>query len=146
MPMKKPLESAKDVASATGDVIAKTAGFFTSTFIGIGRGIFQPLTNSAPTVPRAEPGAAPGIEQYLQAEDSSVAVSISIIDYGEGYTEQTDFDNIEDALSHPKPENPHVRWININGLKPSTVDRVCKQYGFHPLSGNALKMNRSVSF
>jgi magnesium transporter len=134
MPMKKPLESAKDVASATGDVIAKTAGFFTSTFIGIGRGIFQPLTNSAPTVPRAEPGAAPGIEQYLQAEDSSVAVSISIIDYGEGYTEQTDFDNIEDALSHPKPENPHVRWININGLKPSTVDRVCKQYGFHTLS------------
>lgn len=134
MPLKKPLDSAKDVATATGDVIAKTAGFFATTFIGIGRGIFQPLTGSAPAVPRAEPGAAPGIEQYLHTEDSSVPVSISIIDYGEGYTKQHEFENIEDALNHPKPDCPHVRWININGLKPSTVDIVCKQFGFHTLS------------
>ena len=132
--MKKPLESARDVASATGDVIAKTAGFFTSTFIGIGRGIFQPLSNTPSSVPRAEPGAAPGIEQYLHAEDSSAFVSVAIIDYGEGYTLRKDFDNIADAIAHPKPENPHVRWININGLKPSVVDTVCKQFGFHTLS------------
>jgi magnesium transporter len=134
MPIRKPLESAKDVANATGDVIAKTAGFFTSTFVGIGRGIFQPLSGPPAAAPRAEPGAAPGIEQYLKAEDSSVAVSISIIDYGEGYTNQQGFGTIEDALNHPKPEKPHVRWININGLKPSTVDSVCKQFGFHTLS------------
>ncbi len=132
--MKKTLESAKEVATATGDAIAKTAGFFTSTFIGIGRGIFQPLTCAPAALPRAEPGAAPGIEQYLQAEDSSTSVSISIIDYGEGYTAHQDFENIEDALRHPKPEKPHVRWININGLRPSTVNTVCKQFGFHTLS------------
>ncbi|NCQ36373.1 hypothetical protein GW813_15125, partial [bacterium] len=55
--MKKTLESAKEVATATGDAIAKTAGFFTSTFIGIGRGIFQPLTCAPAALPRAEPGA-----------------------------------------------------------------------------------------
>lgn len=134
MPIRKPLESARDVASATGDVLAKTAGFFTSTVVGIGRGLFQPFTTSPPVAPRVEPGAAPGIEQYLQAEDSSATVSISIIDYGEGYTQQHEFENVEDALNHPKPDNPHVRWININGLKPSTVDMVCKQFGFHTLS------------
>ncbi|PXA03360.1 magnesium and cobalt transport protein CorA [Coraliomargarita sinensis] len=134
MPVRKSFESAKEVASATSDVIAKTAGFFASTFVGIGRGIFQPLTNSTAVAPRAEPGAAPGIEQYLQAEDSSFTVSVSIIDYGEGYTEHHEFENIDDALHHPKPEKPHVRWININGLKPSAVDTVCKQYGFHTLS------------
>ncbi|MFU8847490.1 MAG: magnesium/cobalt transporter CorA [Opitutales bacterium] len=134
MPLNKPLESARDVANATGDVIAKTAGFFATTFVGIGRGIFQPFTSAPTAPPRAEPGAAPGIEQYIHAEDQSATVSISIIDYGEGYTEQQEFDNIEEALQHPKPENPHVRWININGLKPSAVDLVCKQFGFHTLS------------
>lgn len=134
MPLNNPLESAKDVANATGDVIAKTAGFFATTFVGIGRGIFQPFTSAPTAAARAEPGAAPGIEQYLHKEDSSVMVSISIIDYGQGYTEKQDFISIEAALSHPKPDQPHVRWININGLKPSTVDLVCKQFGFHTLS------------
>lgn len=132
--MKKNLESAKDVANATGDAIAKTAGFFTSTFVGIGRGIFHPLSSSPPAVPRSEPGASPVIEQYIKAEDSSFTISITIIDYGEGYTERTDFDTIEAALNHPKPEKPHVRWINITGLKPSSVDSVCKHFGFHTLS------------
>lgn len=132
--MKQPLESAKEVASATGDVIFKTAGFFASTVMGFGRGIFQPFTGSPPAVARAEPGTAPGIEQYIHTEDTTVAVSISIIDYGEGYTKQQNFENVEDALSHPKPDNPHVRWININGLKPSVIDTVCKNFGFHTLS------------
>ena len=132
--MKQPFESAKEAASATGDAIAKTAGFFTSTFVGLGRGIFQPFSNTTAAVKPAEPGAAPGIEQYLKTEDPDVTVSISIVDYGTGYTEKSDFDNIEDALNHPKPEKPHVRWINIDGLKPSTVDAVCKRFGFHTLS------------
>jgi len=132
--VKQPLESAKEVASATGDVIAKTAGFFTSTFIDIGKGLFQPLTGSLPAPPRVEPGSAPGIEHYLASEDRSTTVQISIIDYGEGYTAQHDFDDIASALAQPKPENPHVRWININGLKPSVVDTTCKHFGFHTLS------------
>jgi len=132
--MKQPLESAKDVANATGDAIAKTASFFASTARGIGRGMFQPFSEEAPVIARAEPGAAPGIEQYLNAEDESLSVSVSIIDYGEGFTEQAEFGNVEAALAYEKPENPHVRWININGLKPSAVDAVCKQFGFHTLS------------
>ncbi|MFP4156445.1 MAG: magnesium/cobalt transporter CorA [Opitutales bacterium] len=132
--MKQPLESAREVASATGDAIAKTAGFFTSTVVGIGKGLFQPLTETlnSPEIP--EPGAAPGIEAYLQREDESVTVRITVIDYGEGYTEHHEFEQIQDALAHPKPEHPHVRWINIDGLKPSVVDAVSKQFGFHTLT------------
>lgn len=132
--MKQPLESAKDVANATGDVIARTAGFFTSTVVGIGKGIFQPLTNTVATFKQAEPGAAPGIEQYLHAEDATQTIKVTVIDYGEGYTESAEFDSIQEALELPRPENPHVRWINIDGLKASTIDAVSKYYGFHTLT------------
>lgn len=132
--MKESFNSAKEVASATGDAIVKTASFFATTVRGIGRGIFQPFTEEPTVIPRAEPGTAPGIEQYLQAEDDNLSISISVIDYGEGYADETRFDTAEAVLAYPKPEELHVRWININGLKPSAVNAVCKQFGFHTLS------------
>ncbi|MGB0743985.1 MAG: magnesium/cobalt transporter CorA [Opitutales bacterium] len=132
--MKQPLESAKEVATATGDAIFKTAGFFTSTVIGIGKGLFQPFTDTTATFKRVEPGAAPGIEQYLKNEDSEQAIRITVIDYGEGYTEDHSYDSISEALALPRPGNPNVRWINIDGLKPSSIDAVSKHFGFHTLT------------
>ena len=104
--MKQPFESAKEAASATGDAIAKTAGFFTSTVVNIGKGLFQPLTDMARPSDIPEPGAAPGIEQYLQHEDETITVAITVTDYGEGYSAHRKFEQIEDALAHPKPEHP----------------------------------------
>ncbi len=132
--MKAPLESARDVANATGDAITKTADFVTSAAVNISRGLFEPLSHLTRSHKISEPGTAPGIEQYLHHEDPTLPVGITVTDYGEDYTEHQSFDQIEDALRHPKPERPHVRWININGLKPSAVNAVSKHFGFHTLA------------
>lgn len=132
--VKQPIESAKNVAHATSDAITKTAGLIRSSILGLGKGVFSPISRRTSSAPRHEPGAAPGIEQYLQKEDSTIRVRITVIDYGpHGHATHT-FDDISEALALAKPENPHVRWINIDGLRPSVVDTVCKHFGVHTLS------------
>ena len=132
--VKQPIESARGVAHATSDAIAKTASFITSSILELGRGVFSPITHSHTSSPRSEPGTAPGIEQYIHEEDASQAVDITVIDYGaDGHT-TTLFDDIDAALAHPKQKNPHVRWINIDGLRPSVVGAVCQHYDVHTLS------------
>jgi len=132
--MKQPLDSAREVATAASDAVFKTAGLLTSTIKGIGRGVFRPIVDTISTTKVPEPGAAPGIEQYLKHEDAQATVRITVTDYGEGYLDQTEFDNSADALAHPKRDNHLVRWINVDGLKPSTVDAVCKAFGIHTLA------------
>ncbi|MGZ0654820.1 magnesium/cobalt transporter CorA [Coraliomargarita sp. W4R53] len=132
--MKQPIESAKEVAHATSDAIAKTASFITSSILELGKGVFSPIYRSNSSAPRAEPGGAPGIEQYLHKEDPSLSVDITVIDYGADWHATTVFEDIQAALAHPEPENPHVRWININGLRPSVVNAVCQHYDVHTLS------------
>jgi magnesium transporter len=133
--VKQPIESAKGVAYATGDAIAKTASLITSSIMELGKGVFSPINRaSLKTAHGDQPGAAPGIEQYLKQEDSSISILVTVIDYGEfGVTTQS-FDDISQALEHPKPERSHVRWINIDGLRPSAIDTICKFYDFHTLS------------
>jgi len=132
--VKQPIESAKEAAHATSDAIAKTASFITSSILELGKGVFSPISRRTIATPRSEPGAAPGIKQYLKKEDSTLPVGITVIDYGpHGHSTNT-FDEISAALALPKPENPHVRWINIDGLRPSVVDAVCQHFGVHTLS------------
>lgn len=132
--MKQPIESAKEVAHATTDAIAKTAGIITSSILGLGKGVFAPVTQALSNAPKVEPGTAPGIEQYIKKEDTSRSIKVTVIDYGEdGFFTQV-FKGIAPALAHPKPANPHVRWINIDGLRPSAIDSVGKHFGLHTLS------------
>ncbi|WP_269525739.1 magnesium/cobalt transporter CorA [Coraliomargarita parva] len=133
--MKQPLDSAKEVAQATSGAIFKTAGFLTSTIKGIGKGVFQPIASSLTPTKTPEPGTAPGIEHYLKHEaDHEVPVRITILDYGPEKLESREFDSVEEALACPRHEPHHVRWINVDGLKPSVVDKLCKHYGIHTLS------------
>lgn len=132
--MKQPIESAKEVAQATSQVLTRTANFITSSILEVGKGVFKPMARFSNSPHAAEPGAAPGIEQYLRKEDPSVAIRITVIDYGEFGLETHSFSGISAALAHPKPHNPHVRWINIDGLRPSVVDAVGKHFGLHTLS------------
>ena len=132
--MKQPIESAKDVAHATSGAIAKTASFITSSILDLGKGVFSPIGQPHSSAPRAEPGTAPGIEQYLHQEDSSLKVGITVIDYGPDGHNTTTFDDIHEALALPEQQNPHVRWINIDGLRPSVVNAVCQHYDVHTLS------------
>lgn len=132
--MKQPIESAKEVANATTDAIARTASSITSNILDLGKGMFSPMTRSQGPTARIEPGAAPGIEQYLKSEDQNQKVSITVIDYGTEGLETQKFKQIKKALAHPKPENSHVRWLNIDGLRPSVIDKVCKEMGVHTLN------------
>ncbi|HLS27426.1 MAG TPA: magnesium and cobalt transport protein CorA, partial [Opitutales bacterium] len=121
------------MAHATGGAIAKTANLITSNILDLGRGVFSPANRRTVSVPHAEPGAAPGIEHYLRKEDPTDNVTITVIDYGaHGYAVRT-FEDISEALAFAKPENPHVRWINIDGLRPTVIDAVCKHFGVHTL-------------
>lgn len=133
--MKQPINSAKEVAQATSDAIAKTASLITSSILEMGKGVFSPMHRTSSSAHRVEPGAAPGIEVYLQEEeDESQRVEITVVDYGEHGHSTVKFDEISAALVHPKPDNPHVRWINIDGLRPSVVDAVCNHFNVHTLS------------
>lgn len=132
--MKQPIESAREVANATTDAISKTASFITSGILGLGKGVFAPMTRAFNPAVHPEPGAAPGIEQYIKQEDPSLPIRITVIDYGNGNLMKSQFADIHEALAHPKPENPHVRWINIDGLRASAIDAVSKQFGIHTLS------------
>ena len=132
--MKQPLDSAKGVAQATTGAITKTANFIGSNILEISRGVFNPRQSSTEPQLAAEPGSAPGIEQYLKKEDPLKPILVTVIDYGEfGHKTET-FEQIESALAHPLPEQKHVRWINIDGLRPSTIDSVGKHFGLHTLS------------
>ena len=106
-------------------------GYITSSILELGKGVFSPISRHTSSVPRAEPGAAPGIEQYLQKEDTSLRVGITVIDYGEHGHATNTVEDISAALASAKPEKPHVRWINIDGFRPSVVDTVCKHFGIH---------------
>lgn len=131
--MKQPIESAKEVAQATSDAIAKTANFITSGILDLGKGFFTPTIRGHSSTSVA-PGAAPGIEQYLKKDDAAIAVKITVIDYGEFGVETTTYEDINQALAHPKPDATHVRWINVDGLRPSTIHTVCKHFDLHTLS------------
>jgi len=132
--MKQPLESAKDVANAASGAVFKTAGFLASTIKGIGRGVFRPIVGTIGPTKAPEPGAAPGIEHYLKHDSDAIRSRITVIDYGEGFNETHSFTTAGDALEHPKAEGHRVRWINVDGLKPTVVDAICKHFGIHPLS------------
>lgn len=132
--MKPPIASAKDVAQATTGALSNAANAITSSILVVGKSVFKPISRSSESPHVAEPGTAPGIEQYIKKEDPTIRIRISVIDYGEFGHETHTFSDIEAALALPKKETPHVRWINIDGLRPSTIDQVGKHFGLHTLS------------
>ncbi|MGJ8651968.1 MAG: magnesium/cobalt transporter CorA [Opitutaceae bacterium] len=133
--MKQPLDSAKDVANAAGDAISKTASFFTSTIIGVGKSVFHPITTAGNSHLKPAPGTSPGIEHYLEETDTDdIPVRITTIGYGPEIYETIKHATIDDALNAPRTDGQKVRWINVDGLNPIIVDRVCKHFGVHTLS------------
>ncbi|MDP4879153.1 MAG: hypothetical protein NWR36_04660, partial [Opitutales bacterium] len=129
--MKQPIDSAKDVANAAGDAISKTASFFTSTIIGIGKSVFHPISTAGNSHRKPAPGTAPGIEHYLEKEGAETPVRITVVDYGADFYDTNEYSDIGEALNLPRKEAQKVRWINVDGLNPKIVDRVCKHFGVH---------------
>jgi len=132
--VKQPLDSAKDVANAAGDAISKTASFFTSTIIGIGKSAFQPIQPTRASPQKPAPGTAPGIEHYLEKTDTAHPVKITTINYGPDFFDISEHDTIEETINEPRHKNQTVRWINIDGLNAKVLDQICKHFGVHTLA------------
>lgn len=134
--MKPQLDSARKVGEATGEAIAKTAGFLASRIIGFGKDVFHPFrrVRGQETAPVPEPGASPGIEAYLGKGPSETPVHFTVIDYGREVHQVQISTSVEEVLTMERPEGTTVRWINLDGLNPHVVDRVCKAFGVHTLA------------
>lgn len=134
--MKPHLETARKAGQATTDAIARTAGFVTSRLVGFGKEVFLPFKKSGhgSSAPVPEPGAAPGIEAYLAGAHPETPVRFSVIDYGPDCHEFRSFDSVEGLLACSRPEGATVRWINIDGLNPHAVERICREMKVHTLA------------
>lgn len=131
--MNPPPDRTKDTAPTGADRLRKTAGFWASTIRGIGYSMFMPF--AVQSRHSAKPGASPGIEHYLlQPDVPSNPVTLTVTDYGPNFCTVTCFEQVEAALAHPEPADPHVRWLNVDGLNPAIVERICRHYGIHTLS------------
>ncbi|WP_269541731.1 magnesium/cobalt transporter CorA [Cerasicoccus fimbriatus] len=89
----------------------------------------------APFIERAKPGSAPGIEHYLNKQEAAeIPVTITCLDYGPELYEVTEIDDLKEFLAKPKPDGAHVRWLNVDGLNPHTVNELREHFNFHTLA------------
>ena len=115
-------------------MFTKTASAIGNGLLGIGKGVFTPMTRTDGQFAAPIPGAAPGIEQYLKTAAEEIPIRITVIDYGHGRKEVHTFESVEAALSCDRPSEATVRWLNVDGLRPSTISAVCQQFGVHTLA------------
>jgi len=118
------------------NAIARTAGLVTSTLVGLGREVFHPFRRADGSGSRrlVEPGAAPGIEAYLNRKGDPVPVQVTCLEYGERHCHNREFASVEAALGAPRDPAASVRWLNVYGLDPEAVDRICRHFHIHTLS------------
>lgn len=86
---------------------------------------------------QSDPGAAPGIEHYeLAALPSSPGqVVVTCVDYSPVKAVDQRIDDLDDFLSHHRPEWVKVRWINVDGLSDMRViHALATKYQLHPLA------------
>jgi len=66
----------------------------------------------------------------IQREDAD-SVKIIVNDYTASAIDKIKLQSFEE--SHRFKDNDHVSWINIDGLRKTDVEGICKIYGVHPL-------------
>jgi len=122
-------------AGTVSGAVTGTLGALGRTVRGIGASVLG-LTAApvAPTIKRSAPGAAPGIEHYLKEGVADIPVAIDCLDYGESFFEHRKVANLTEFLDEPRPEGARVRWLNLEGLNPQTVNELRERFGFHTLA------------
>jgi len=86
---------------------------------------------------KSKPGDLPGLDLTAPVAEPTSAEEkplISVIDYS---AERVQRRNVEDAktiVSSPTAPGPSVRWVNIEGLHPSTITNLARAYDLHPLA------------
>jgi magnesium transporter len=120
--------------------------FVATRLIGLGKDVFHPFRRLAGgnAIANPAPGSSPGIEAYLRdAAKAAVPVEFSVTDYGPELHETRAFDSVDAVLEAPRPKGASVRWINVNGLNPVVIDRLCRELGVHTLAAeDVLNVNQ----
>ena len=82
------------------------------------------------------PGDQPGIDHLpeIGVSPPEGAVSMVCIDYSVDRIETFEIDDLDTFLATPAPEWVTVRWVNVSGLYPYTVNRFRESYEFHTLA------------
>lgn len=82
------------------------------------------------------PGDTPGIESVGEASQPPRAGQIRIrcFDYGSEQGVEREVPDLQAFLKEERPGWSQVRWINVGGLEPSTVNGLREHFGFHTLA------------
>jgi magnesium transporter len=86
---------------------------------------------------KGKPGDASGVEydEIRQLPSGGAPVYVSCIDYCPEQTLVQDIDDLDDFLTHHRPEWSAVRWINIDGLSDmEVIHGLAAKYELHPLA------------
>lgn len=94
------------------------------------------LRKSHPGRRRVRPGDQPGIDHLPEIDITppAGAVTISCIDYSDERIETSTVSDLDAFLDTPVPDWLSVRWINVSGVHPHTVNLFRERFGFHTLA------------
>ena len=60
-------------------------------------------------------------------------MSITLITYSETGFKETELDNIEDAYPYLDSGDDNITWLQINSIKPETINKLGGHLRIHPL-------------
>ena len=85
---------------------------------------------------RVKPGTRPGIEfsPDVATPPPPGTVHVRCIDYSPDKVNSFAVDDLEQFLKETKPDWAAVRWVNIDGLHPYTINKVREAVGMHTLA------------
>jgi magnesium transporter len=141
--MNKHIDSLREVAGSTTEAITKGAGFVGGTIRDLGMGLYRPVAATLTSTNAPEPGAAPGIEQYLNKPETSGPVRITCITYDKDSLTTEQFATPADLFSSYDPSDGKYRWINVDGLSPVAINDISTHFGIHTLAAeDVLNVNQ----
>ena len=82
-------------------------------------------------------GTAPGIEhdEIINLPGGTARAMITCIDYSPGSVSLQEIEDLEDFVTHHRPEWSAVRWISVVGLSDmNAVHALATKYDLHPLA------------
>ncbi len=94
------------------------------------------LTDAQTEAEHAPPGSRPGIESIpdIDTPPPPGKVHVRCIDYGPQSLDSFEVDDLDGFFEKPRPAEQAVRWINIDGLHPNTVNRFKQKYSLHTMA------------
>jgi magnesium transporter len=73
--------------------------------------------------------------------EEAMDVSIEVFEYDAQFLEEKKLVSLEQCVAYK--ESPHIKWINIDGLRKADVEIISNNFGIHPLlTEDILSMNQ----